>query len=285
MDLGTHAHYSIEETAFKSRREIFRAIVLTASFPMIGFGICLLAEVFLKIEIPRLTSSLINLLVVGFSALFLFPRVFGIPFGRTRPGDLNKRIGFHIPDLAWRHIVLGATLALCTLSGILIASMIIGGYELNFDNITLTHLVFSLNPGIWEEFFYRGILMVVLLRLTRSLKRAAVIQVVLFGLLHTRGVDVQSLIDVVSVMILGAGFTYAAYKTRTLVTGIMFHYLHDAFLFFVRLPGGVYTGLLENVVFYASLWAMVGFGCLITRFAVERFEIRAPTELYAFERV
>lgn len=285
MVLSTHVHYDTEHTAPMSRREIVRAIALSTAFPMMGLLICNLAEVLLNMEIPRLTSSLINLIVAGFAAFFLLPRVFGIPFGKTETRDLNKRIGFYIPNFAWRHVVLGAALALCTLSGMLIASMIIGGYELDFSNITLTQLVFSLNPGIWEEFFYRGIMMVALLGFTKSLKRSAVIQVVLFGLCHIKGADIQSLIDVASAMILGAGFTYAAYETRTLVAGIVFHYLHDAFLFFVQLPRGVHMGPMENAVFYAALWSMMGLGCLITRFAAERFKVRAPTELYALESV
>jgi len=283
--LSTQVHYDAEHTAPMSRREMVRTIALSIAFPALGLLICFLVEAFLKIEIPRLASSLINLVVAGFAAFFLFPRVFGIPFGKTEPRDFNKRIGFYIPNSAWRHIALGAALALCTLSGMLIASMIVGGYEPDFGNITLTHLVFSLNPGIWEEFFYRGIMMVALLRFTKSLKRAAVIQVVLFGLCHIKGADIQSLIDIVSVMVLGAGFTYAAYETRTLVAGIVFHYLHDAFLFFVQLPGRVYTGPMENAVFYAALWSMTGLGCLITKIAAERFKVRAPTELYALESV
>lgn len=279
--LSTQVHYDAEHKAPMSRRELVRTIALSTAFPAMGLLICYLAEVLLNIEIPRLASSFINLIVAGFAAFFLFPRVFGIPFGNTEPRELNKRIGFYIPNFAWRHVVLGAALALCTLSGMLIASMIIGGYELDFGNITLTQLVFSLNPGIWEEFFYRGIMMVALLRFTKSLKRAAIIQVVLFGLCHIKGADILSLVDIVSVMILGAGFTYAAYETRTLVTSIVFHYLHDAFLFFVQLPGRVYTGPMENAVFYAALWSMTGLGCLITKIAAERFKARAPTELYA----
>ena len=285
MALSTQVHYDAEHKAPMSRREMVRTIALSIAFPMMGLLICYLVEVLLNVEIPRLASSLINLIFVGFAAFFLFPRVFGIPFGKTEPRELNKRIGFYIPNFAWRHVLLGATLALCTLSGMLIASMIVGGYELDFGNITLTHLVFSLNPGIWEEFFYRGVVMVTLLRFTKSLKRAAIIQVVLFGLCHIKGADIQSLVDIVSVMILGAGFTYAAYKTRTLVAGIVFHYLHDAFLYLVQLPGGVYTGPMENAVFYAALWSMTGLGCLITKIAAERFKVHASTEPYALEGV
>ena len=256
-----------------------RPIALAVTFPVLGFLLCLLVEMFFKIEIPRLTSSIINLGVAAFAAFLLFPRVFGIPFGKIESRDFNIGIGFYFPDSAWKHILLGVILALCTLSGMLIASILGGAYVLDFGTVTPTHLVFSLNPGIWEEVFYRGIMMVLLLRLTKSLKRAAVIQIVIFGLGHVKGIDIMALIDVVSVTIIAIGFTYVAYKTRSLIAGIVFHYLHDAFLFFVQSPGGE-----GNVVlFYAMLWSMVGLGCLVTKFAVIKFEVRAPTDLYTLE--
>ena len=79
------------------------------------------------------------------------------------------------------------------------------------------------------------------------------------------------------------GLTYTAYKTRTLVTGIVFHYLHDALLYLVILPRGAYTGFIDNMLFYALLWSMVGLGCLITKVATEKFDVRASTELYTLE--
>lgn len=156
-------------------------------------------------------------------------------------------------------------LALCTLSGMLLASLLTGKYELNFRSVTVTHLVFCLNPGVWEEVFYRGIQMMVLLRLTKSLRMAAVIQIVIFGLSHFKGMSILSGIDAASVMILGMGFTYTAYKTRSLAAGIVFHYFHDSFLFVVQVPGSVQMGVLDMVFFYVFLWSMVGVGCLVTK--------------------
>jgi membrane protease YdiL (CAAX protease family) len=239
---------------------------------------------FFKIEIPRLTSSIINLALGALAVFFLFPRVFGIPFGRIDTRDFNKRIGFYLPDGAWKHILLGAILGVLTLSGMLIASVLTGEYVPDTGKITLTHSVFSLNPGIWEEVFYRGIMMMILLRLTGSLRRAAAIQVVIFALTHVKGTDIWAFVDVISVAITAIGFTYTAYKTRSLIAGIVFHYLHDALLFFVQAPGGAHLDVVDEVLFYALLWAMVGLGCLVTKLAADRFKVRAPAELYALEK-
>jgi len=281
--MGLDESNSLDGGLAISRKEVVRIAALTLAVPGMGFLICFYMEAFLNFEISKLICSVINLVVVSFWAFFLLPNILGIPFGKVKTRDFNKLIGFHLPNYAWKHILLGVILAVFTLSGMLIASIMTGKYVLDFSTVTLSHLVFSLNPGIWEELFFRGVLMIVLLRYTKSLKQAAIIQVALFGVAHIKGADIQALIEVVSLMIMGAGFTYTAYKTRTLVTGILFHYLHDAFLFLVQLPSGAFTGFIDDILFYALLWSMVGLGCLITKVATEKFEVRASTELYTLE--
>ena len=267
----------------KKIRAVVRSIALTVVFPTLGFLFCLLAEMIFKIEVPRLTSSLVNWGIAAFAAFFLFPRLFGIPFGKTRTRDFIKNIGLYPSLNTWKQILLGMILALCTLSGMLFASLLTGKYKLNFNSVTVTHLVFCLNPGIWEEVFYRGVQMMILLRLTKSFRMAAVIQIVIFGLLHIQGMGITSGIDAVSVMIMGIGFTYTAYKTRSLAAGIVFHYLHDAFLFVVQVPSNVQTSVLDKVLFYVFLWSMVGLGCLVTKLAAEKFKVSSPTDLYTLE--
>jgi hypothetical protein len=71
-----------------------------------------------------------------------------------------------------------------------------------------------------------------------------------------------------------------AYKTRTLLAGMIFHFLHDAFLFFVQVPGGEYKGLQENMIFYGILWLMIGVDCFIIWYATERLNVRGERELY-----
>jgi membrane protease YdiL (CAAX protease family) len=83
------------------------------------------------------------------------------------------------------------------------------------------------------------------------------------------------------VMVIAIAFTYAAYKTRALLAGMVFHFLHDALLFFVQVPDGVYNGLQETVIFYGILWLMVGVACFIIWYAAERFGVRGDRELYS----
>jgi membrane protease YdiL (CAAX protease family) len=84
-----------------------------------------------------------------------------------------------------------------------------------------------------------------------------------------------------SVAIIAVGFTYIAYKTKSLIPGMIFHYLHDTFLFAVQLPGGEYAGFRDNMFFYAGLWTSVLLSMAMTKLLVERFHIVSPYDFYA----
>jgi len=256
------------------------AILVALGWPMMGFFLVLVANKALGLQVPRLVGAIGNLFVGAFGLFLLFPKLYRAPFGPTPLSTYLLRIGFYPPARAWRHVLLGIVLAGCTLSGMLAASLLTGRYTLDWSTVNLTHFVFSLNPGIFEEAFYRGIMVMLLLPLTRSLGRALGLQIALFGLAHIKGTDGLALVDAFSVMVIAAAFTYSAYKTRALLAGMVFHFLHDAFLFFVQVPGGVYKGLQENVVFYSLLWAMVGGACVSIWYASERLNVRAERQLY-----
>jgi hypothetical protein len=268
----------------KLLREGVRPVALTIAAPGAGFLVVLAAEVFAKVEMSKLLSSVINLIVVAPVALLLFPRVLGIPFGRVATREFLQKLGFHLPDHAWKHVVLGLALAACTLLGMLVASISTGRYAVDLSTINLPHAVFCLNPALWEELFYRGVMMLLLLRFTRSLKWAFVIQVVLFGATHIQGTNAPALVDAFSVAVMAIGFTYVACKTRSMVGGVVFHYFHDALLLFVQPPDGVYAGVVENVTFYGLLWLMIGLGCVVTWLAADKMGVRAPTALYDLEK-
>lgn len=265
-------------------RDRIRPVALTVVAPVAGFVLLLALEVITGTEVSRLLSSIGNLLVVALVAFVVFPKWLGIPFGRIATRQFLRRVGLYAPDHAWKHVALGLILAVCTLSGMLAASILTGRYTVDVSTITFPHLVFSLNPAVWEELFYRGVLMFLLLRFTRSLKKAVAIQVLLFGAAHIKGVDIEAWVDVLSVIVLAVGFTYVAYKTRSLLAGVVFHYFHDALLYFVRIPDGAYRGVAENVMFYGLLWLMMGIGCGITTLAADKMGVRAAEELYSLEK-
>jgi hypothetical protein len=264
-------------------KDVIRPIALVFVSASFGGLVALLLRAFLDLDLATLTTSGITFAFAAFAAFVLFPRVLRLPFGDVGWSVHMRRLGFYWPRGAWKHVLLGVLLAACTLSGMLIGSLLTGRYEVDWSTVNLTHTLFSVNPGLWEEYFYRGVIMFVLLAATRSVRRAAVLQIVLFGLAHIKGTDLWSWVDVISVMVTAVGFTYAAFKTRTLVASIAFHFLHDAFLFLPQVPGADYVGVSENVGFFAALWLMVGVGCLLVKLASERLGVKAAEELYVIE--
>lgn len=262
-----------------------RPIALACVSVGLGSLLVLLLENMWEVEVSTVYASGLTFVLAALAAFWVFPRVLRLPFGDVTLSEYLRRMGFFLPQGAWKHALLGVVLALCTAAGMLIGSVLSGSYQLDWGTVNLSQTVFSINPGIWEEFFYRGVSMFALLYATRSLKKAALIQIVLFGLTHIKGMDLWSWVDVFSVMVIASAFTYAAHKTGTLVAGIVFHFLHDAFLFLPQLPGGDYVGWSENIAFFASLWVMVGVGLLLIRFASDRLGVKADQKLYALEKL
>jgi membrane protease YdiL (CAAX protease family) len=257
-----------------------RPIALALFFCASGFLFRQLLKVLLDVEISILIASVLNFVLAAFAVFFIFPRCLKQPFGEVGLQEYMHRLGFYLPPGAWKHGVLGIALAMCTLVGMLVGSILTGRYALDWSTINISHTVFSLNAGVWEETMYRGVIMAVLLRSLKSARKAALIMILLFGLSHIKGTDPWSLVDVISVMVITVAFTYVAYKTRTLLAGMVFHFLHDALLFFVQVPEGEYFGSTENIIFYVALWIMVGMACLLTKIAAEKFGVKAQVELY-----
>lgn len=238
-------------------RKNIRSIALTIAFSSLGFALVFLLKKLLHIDLSKLEMSVIAFVISTVSALLLFPKVFKIPFGKVRVSEFIQRIGLKIPEKPYRFVLLGIIAALISLTGMLIGSILTGKYVFDRSTINLAHAIFSLTPGIWEEVFYRGILMIVLLQMTKSFKKAAIFQIIIFALTHIKGFDFLSFLDAFSVGLIAIAFTYQAYKTKSLIPGIIFHYLHDTFLFAVQLPDGEYVEFQENALFYAALWLSI----------------------------
>ena len=86
-------------------------------------------------------------------------------------------------------------------------------------------------------------------------------------------------------MVLAVAFTYMAYRTRSLIPGIVFHYLHDTFVFFPQLPDGEYAGFRDNALFYAGLWVATVVAVVCVKILAERFSIVSDHDLYSLDSV
>lgn len=263
--------------------DVMQAVALSVVFVSAGFMLRSMIKVFFDVELSKDIASVLNFGLAIVGAYFVFPKLLKQPFGEVSLSEYSRRMGVYWPSDAWKHIMLGVILACCTLVGLLVSALLSGRYVVDWSTLSFSHTLFSINPGVWEEFFFRGIIMLVFLKLTKSVRRAAIIQIVLFGLSHLKGFEFWSLVDMVSVGVIAIAFTYAAYKTRTLIAGMVFHFLHDTFIYFVQVPGAELQSFSENLVFYAILWVMVGVACWIIKMAAEKFGVQADTELYQIE--
>ena len=187
--------------------EIVRPIALAWVCVTFGSLVALVLKITIDLQISKLTASAISFIVGGFCAFALFPKILKQPFGAVGLSTYLRRLGFYLPKRAWKHILLGLLLAVLTLCGMLVGSLLTGRYVFNPDTVNITQILFSLNPGIWEEFFFRGVIMFICIRLTASVRRAAMLQILLFGLAHIKGMDLWSWVDVLSVMIIAVAFT------------------------------------------------------------------------------
>jgi membrane protease YdiL (CAAX protease family) len=261
-------------------RKKVRPIVLPMAFSAIGFLFVFVLKKVFNINISKLELSIIAFIVTSISVLWLFPKVFKIPFGKVTTIDFIRNVGLNIPNRIYLFVFLGFIAAFFTLSGMYLGSTLTGKYIFDPSKITIAQAVFSLTPGVWEEILYRGVIMIVILRLTKSFKKAFIIQIILFGFAHIKGFDFLSFVDAFSVLVIAISFTYIAFKTKSLIPGIIFHYLHDTFLFVVQLPDGNYSGLKDNALFYSALWISVGLSVLVVKRLSERLNIVNDYDFY-----
>jgi membrane protease YdiL (CAAX protease family) len=196
-------------------------------------------------------------------AFYIFPYLYKAPFAAKDLKTYLANIGFMMPKKIMKHILLGIVLSLFTLGAMLIASILTGRYVFDSSTINLGQILRSLNAGIFEELFYRGIIMVILINIFKSVPKAFFVQIIIFGLVHIKGTDALSLFDAFFVVIMASVFSFSAIMTQSLWAGIVFHVLHDTLLFAVQNPKGEYIGVNENLIFYSFLFVGLIIGTLV----------------------
>ncbi len=126
-------------------------------------------------------------------------------------------------------------------------------------------IYYSLIPGFWEEIAFRGVILVLLLKVY-SRTRAIIIDGLVFGFFHlvnmlilgvyTLETIVPVLFQVLFASALGIFFAYMCVKTNSLLPGIICHYLIDAFVI-MFLPGTT-----PNFYIFLTTHALIGIGVL-----------------------
>jgi hypothetical protein len=116
-------------------KDTVRPMALACVSVVFGSLLVFLLEASLDLEVPKIPTSVITFIFAAFAAFYLFPMILRLPFADVEWSEYLHRLGFYLPQNAWKHVLLGFLLAVCTLSGMLIGSLLSGRYELDWSTV------------------------------------------------------------------------------------------------------------------------------------------------------
>lgn len=211
----------------------------------------------------------------GVWALYVTPRLLGLPNGRKPFREYCMDIRLLPARPLARNILLGVLMAALTLSSILLASLLTRHFVLDWSLVPPVRWVKGLTRGVWEEVFFRGIMLAILLRFYG--RRKAVLWVTgVFAVVHLNvpGVTLEGVVDVVSIFFIGLLFASLVLRTGSLLPAIVFHYVHDVFVLLVQNTPGAPEPT-ASILLYGFLWAALAVGAVMSRGVVAHWPARA----------
>lgn len=239
----------------ENKKELFYGLKI--AIPLFFYILAIISPLFLKLFMPISNSDYIStslkLIILCMATFYLIPFKIGIPsssHGRKNLIDIGLLSHANILN----SVLIGLLFGLISLSFMLIGSLLSGKYVFHLSTLDPQHLYFSLVPGVFEEIIFRGYMMIVLIKRFKNIKKAVALQVLIFTLSHVKDISLMGFIDILTVGVIALAFTYVVFRTGNLYAAIVFHYIHDAFLFVVQLPEGSDQSNLQHLLFYASVW-------------------------------
>ncbi len=226
-------------------------------------------------------AHIIDFFGVAILFLIIVPFALGIPNGR---GFVGYTKGIRVVNIkpVFRTIVFGFIAAIVTLACMLFATYLTtltsATGQVLFDpslliNPETINIYTSLRPGIWEEVAFRGIILVLLLKIY-SERTSIIINGVLFGGFHLVNIFtaflslilfgtefnnetiIGVLFQVLYTTFLGIFLAYLFIKTNSLIPCIIVHYLVDGFSTLVSYASNV------NVWIFLMFMTVIGIGIL-----------------------
>jgi membrane protease YdiL (CAAX protease family) len=219
----------------------------------------------------RMLGALAYFVAAGIWALYAAPRLLGVPYGRKPVRDYLRDIRLSPAAPVARNVALGLCLAALTLGAILAATLLTGQFALDWSMAPGLRWVKGLTRGVWEEVFFRGILLALLVRVYPV--RAAVLwSSAVFAVVHLNTGDLSpaALVDILSIFFMALLFTFVVLRTGSLLAAIVFHYVHDVFVDLVQNAPGANEALAATLL-YAFLWAALAAGAWVTATVVKRW--------------
>jgi len=216
-----------------------------------------------------LVSTLIQMIPAGFAVLVVMPPVLGFkPWREWLPGYL--RIGREtvmmgiLSFLGFCVLATGISLGMGIFKGDLSVVFSIPDIQPDPDLIGWGYFILALVPGIWEELAFRGLIQSKLQK-SFPITASVLLSAIFFGLFHLTNLLTQgfsrAIPGVVMAIFFGIGWGYLTVKARSVVPGIISHYLVDSlgqiFLGVDSTDPALTTGFFILLVLLFPVWNIV----------------------------
>lgn len=128
----------IKSLTMSEKKEVHYGVKIASAM----YGIVLylytpiLIERFSGLTLNKNMKTTISIVIASLLCFWFLPKVIGIPQKANIRENLNS-VGFVKPVKLGSHILLGIVLALLSLSGMLVGSILTGEYQFNIDTISL----------------------------------------------------------------------------------------------------------------------------------------------------
>lgn len=244
-------------------------IILDTSFALIP----LILSWFVPSIFDTLTGIAFRFIVRMTLWFLIVPFVLYLPNGRESFRDFLQSIRLTSFSPKGRLVLITVVGASLNLGGIFVAALLYGGWTLDLSLIfdpNNPSIIYSINPGLWEEVGWRGLILTLLLK-RYSVKQAVVLNSVLFSLSHLinllAGQPLLFMVGQLIFVFIGSLFLALLFiRTESLVPSILVHYAVDAFspLFLTSLLTG--PAILIGGIYFlvgAAIGNMATIACLL----------------------
>lgn len=168
--------------------------------------------------------------------LGIVPFVLKIPNGKRTLNEYLDDIKITEYRPLSKILIVSIGSAMLLLGGLILASLLYGSFTIDLNLIISPEaplILLAINPGLWEEIMWRGIVLTLFLK-KYSVRTSIAINTILFSLSHLinlmAGRDILMMLgQLIFVLIATPFLAYLFIKTNSLIPGILVHYSVDAF--------------------------------------------------------
>jgi len=204
----------------------------------------------------RFLIFFLDMVIYGILCLLIIPRLWQPDGIKSVPHYLRTVKIYNLTPPKFKSLLL----SICPVALFLIGNAILSIFSVQtsfmIQNIFNDNLYFSfidhIVPAIWEEIVFRGVILIILIRMKVKVKMAIGIDGILFGLVHYIHFFYEaSIIDVAGRVIytlcLGITLAYLYFKTQSLIPCILAHYLNNVMSFLVSI-------MIPSTYFFMYYW-------------------------------